>query len=105
METQPLGDIQEISQGVFEAHVLVSNELGLHARPAALVAQTAQLYAAHVSLHTETQQVDAKSILDILSLAAAKGTMLTIRSQGANARECVIAIAGLVRTQFKEGGM
>ena len=96
-------DIHEPFPGEFEACVLVSNELGLHARPAALVAQTAQKYAAQVSLHASDQQVDAKSILDILSLAAAKGTMLTIRSRGSDAKECVTAIAGLVRTQFEEG--
>jgi phosphocarrier protein len=48
--------------------------------------------------------VDAKSILDILSLAAGKGTTLTIRSRGSDARACVAAILGLVRKQFEEAG-
>ena len=103
MEMQA-NDIREASPGEFEASVLVSNELGIHARPAALVAKTAQQYSAQVLLHAAGQKVDAKSILDILSLAACKGTHLTIRSRGSDAKACVTAILDLVRKQFEEGG-
>lgn len=87
----------------YETTVVITNELGMHARPAAMVAQTAQLYAADVALLVAERQVDAKSILDILSLAAAKGTTLTVRGRGDDAEACVKAIADIVRGQFQEG--
>lgn len=84
----------------YETTVLITNELGLHARPAAQVAQVAQKFSADVALITADRQVDAKSILGILSLAAGKGTTLTVRGKGDDAEDCVKTIAGLVRIQF-----
>ena len=92
-----------IAPNEYEITVIVTNELGLHARPAAIVAQEAQKYAAEVSLISVGKKVDAKSILDILSLAAGKGTTLTVRGKGPDAEDCVKTIAGLVRVQFQEG--
>ncbi len=95
--------IHETAPGEYEIRVTVTSELGLHARPAALVARTAQEYAAELRLVTPHQSVDAKSILDILSLAAVKGTPLTIRGKGSDAQPALEAIAGLIRAQFREG--
>lgn len=86
------------------AEVLVTNELGLHARPAALLAQTAQRFSSRLSFSASGRQADAKSILDILSLAATKGTTLLLHGQGPDAREAVEALAALVRRQFREEG-
>lgn len=86
------------------AEVLVTNELGLHARPAALLAQTAQRFNSRLSFSASGRQADAKSILDILSLAATKGTTLLLYGQGPDAREAVEALAALVRRQFREEG-
>ena len=69
--------------------VCVRNELGLHARPAALLAQEAQKFAADVLLIQDGQEVDAKSILDILSLAAGRGCTLTLKTQGEDARKAL----------------
>ncbi len=76
--------------------------LGLHARPAALVARTAQQFTANVRLEADNRHVDAKSILDILSLAARKGTTLTVRGKGDDAENCLKSIARLARVQFQE---
>lgn len=95
--------VQEIAPGEFVTSVVVGNELGLHARPAALVAQTAQQYAAQVHLIQDTRFVDAKSILDILSLAAGKGTELIVRAKGEDAVECIKSIADLIRRHAHEG--
>ncbi|MDL2210510.1 HPr family phosphocarrier protein [Desulfovibrio sp. OttesenSCG-928-O18] len=94
--------IQQTAPGEFEATVVITNELGLHARPAALVAEIAQQYSAEVALLAAGREVDAKSILDILSLAAIKGTTLTIRCKGQGAEDCTKSIANLVRLQFQE---
>ena len=94
--------VNTAASGVYETVVTITNDLGLHARPAALVAQTAQRFAARVSLVVAERRVDAKSILDILSLAAGKGTTLAIHGQGEDAEACVTAIADLVRGRFQE---
>lgn len=84
------------------AQVRVANELGLHARPAARLAQEAQKFDSAIVLSTDSQQVDAKSILDILTLAAPRGCGLTIRASGGDARAAVERIAGLFRERFGE---
>ncbi|MCC8194060.1 MAG: HPr family phosphocarrier protein [Deltaproteobacteria bacterium] len=94
--------VQQIAPGEYETTVVITNELGLHARPAALVAKTAQRFSAEVTLHADDKRVDAKSILDILSLAAGKGTSLIVRGKGHDAEECLKTIADLIRVQFQE---
>lgn len=84
------------------AKVCVVNELGLHARPAARLAQEAQKFHSAIFLVADSQQVDAKSILDILTLAAPRGCGLTIRASGDDAREAVERITGLFRERFGE---
>ncbi|MDR3177292.1 MAG: HPr family phosphocarrier protein [Desulfovibrio sp.] len=65
----------------------VREEIGLHARPAVRLAQAAQEFSAEISLGCGNQLVDAKSVLDILSLSAVKGAVLTLRARGADAGE------------------
>lgn len=97
-----MNTIQEIAPEEYETTVIITNELGLHARPAALVAKTAQNFSAEITLAADNRHVDAKSILDILSLAAGKGTALTIRGKGRDAEDCIRSIADLFRVQFHE---
>ena len=94
--------IQQVAPEEYEATVVITNELGLHARPAAMVAKTAQRFSADITLVVDNRQVDAKSILDILSLAAGKGTPLLVRGKGPDARDCIKSITDLVRIQFQE---
>ena len=95
--------LQQIAPEEYQTTVIITNDLGLHARPAALVAKTAQQFAAQVTLSVDDRLVDAKSILDILSLAAVKGTTLTVHGKGHDAADCIKTIAELVRIQFHEG--
>ena len=67
---------------------------GLHARPAARLAQEAQKYASRIWLATAAGEADAKSMLDVLALAPSSNTRVTITAAGEDARE---AIFGLVR--------
>jgi phosphocarrier protein len=87
---------------VLEQTISVRNELGLHARPAAQIAQTAQKYAATVKITLAEREIDAKSILDILSLAAPRGTDLSIKAQGDDAREAMTSIVRLFEDRFGE---
>ena len=75
-----------------EATIFIKNELGLHARPAARLAHAAQQFDAQITLEYEGMTADAKSILDILSLAAGKGASLTLRCHGEDAALAVEAI-------------
>lgn len=72
--------------------VFIRDELGLHARPAARLAQTAQQFRSRITLEYEDTAVDAKSILDILSLAAGRGASLTLRCKGSDADRAAKAL-------------
>ncbi|GHV53368.1 phosphocarrier protein HPr [Deltaproteobacteria bacterium] len=94
--------IKQTAPEEYETSIVVTNELGLHARPAALLAKTAQQFTADIILIASDREADAKSILDILSLAATQGTTLTVRGRGNDARDSIKSIAELVRAQFHE---
>ena len=71
--------------GGVETTLFIREELGLHARPAARLAQAAQRFQSRITLEYDNMTVDAKSILDILSLAAGRGASLTLRCHGQDA--------------------
>ena len=70
--------------------------LGLHARPAAKISQTAQAFASAIVMSSEAGSVDAKSILDILSLSAGPGTNITISATGPDAAAAVRALTEII---------
>lgn len=80
--------------------VVVSNPLGMHARPAMTFAETASKFTANVSVAKDNETVDGKSIMQLLMLAATKGTKLRIEANGADAREAVNALKSLVESGF-----
>lgn len=82
--------------------VVVANQLGLHARPAGILAREAQRFSADIRLVVEDQVVDAKSILDILTLAAAQGMTLELKADGEDAEDALNAIEDLFRSRFGE---
>jgi Phosphotransferase System HPr (HPr) Family len=82
--------------------VLVANQLGLHARPASQIAREAQGFAASISLVGQGQTVDAKSILDVLTLAAGPGSTIEIRASGEDAEAAVERISQLFAARFGE---
>ncbi len=80
----------------------IVNRLGLHARAAAKLVHTAAKYEAEVHLLRDDEEVDAKSILGILMLAAAQGTRLTVRCDGIDELEALEAVAALISNRFDE---
>ena len=92
MDGKALSDVG--AHGVAKT-VFVHNELGLHARPAAKLAQAAQQYQSHITLEYDDMVADAKSILDILSLAAGRGASLTLRCSGEDAGKAAENIEAL----------
>ena len=87
---------------MIEQSFTILNELGLHARAATRFVQTASRFAAEVEVEKDGQRVNGKSIMGVLMLVAAKGTTITVRSQGTDAREAMDALETLIRTKFGE---
>ena len=86
-----------------EKSVLIQNELGLHARAATKLVQTASKFACDITVSKDGHEVNGKSIMGVLMLVASKGTKVTIRAKGQRAQEAVDAIAALIDDKFGEG--
>ncbi len=82
--------------------ITVHAPLGLHARPAALLAQEAQIFRASLAVECGKKRADAKSILDLLTLGAVSGSELFFYANGEDAEACLTRIAELFSTGFKE---
>ena len=86
-----------------QAQVEITNRLGLHARAAAKLVHTANSFKSEVFIGTGEEEVNAKSILGLLTLAATKGTPLTVRAEGPDEAAAVEAVAALFEDKFGEG--
>ncbi len=82
--------------------VVVQHSQGLHARPAEMVAKTAMSFSARVEIVRDGHRVDAKSILNILTLGATQGTELSLEAYGEDAVAAVEDLAQLVEGDFPE---
>jgi phosphocarrier protein len=91
-----------VAEQPIEKTCTVQNKMGLHARPAALIVQTANKFTCDVTLEKDGQSVNGKSIMGVLMLAAAKGSAILVRAEGENAHECVKAIGELFDKGFNE---
>jgi phosphocarrier protein len=80
----------------------IKNELGLHARAAGRLVETANRFKSVIRLERDGRQVDGRSLLDILTLACPKGTRVVIRAEGEDAREAISAIERLIEDRFGE---
>lgn len=88
-----------------EATVLITHEVGLHARPSVKFTKLAKTFSAEVevALAANGPWFDAKSIVKVMAAKAPKGTALHIRARGDGAGEAVGALVELVRRDFDEG--
>lgn len=85
-----------------QAKVTIANKLGMHARPAMAFVDAAAAFASEVTLTRDDQTVDGKSIMQVMMLAATKGTELTITAVGNDAQAAVDALKRLVERGFDE---
>ena len=81
----------------------IINKLGLHARASAKLTQLASSFPCEVWLERNGRRVNAKSIMGVMMLAAARGTSITIDTQGEGADEALLAIQELIADRFGEG--
>ena len=82
--------------------MLIVNPLGLHARPAAQIVRTASDFTADVRLEKDGMEVNGKSIMGVMMLAAECGSIIRIRATGADADAAVAALCRLVSDGFGE---
>jgi len=80
----------------------IQNKYGLHARPAMQFVEVASRFNANVRLLKDDKEVDGKSIMEIMLLAAERGSQITIVAKGADAQQAVDALVELVERRFDE---
>jgi phosphocarrier protein len=83
--------------------VTIVNQLGMHARAAAKFVHLAAKFHSHVRVARDAREMDGKSIMGLLLLAAARGTTIRISADGGDEAEAVAALVNLVQTGFGEG--
>ncbi|MCR4822659.1 MAG: HPr family phosphocarrier protein [Treponema sp.] len=85
-----------------EKFLTVLNRAGIHARPAALIAQTANKFSSEITLEKDSAVVNAKSIMGVITMAAGYNTQLTLKADGADEKEAAAAITQLFESKFEE---
>jgi len=87
---------------VLRKEITIINKLGLHARAAAKLINTTSRFSSDIQLIKENREVDGKSIMAVMMLAASQGTQLTVQAQGDDAAQALEAIEALVLNRFDE---
>ncbi|MFY3745007.1 HPr family phosphocarrier protein [Anaeromyxobacter sp. Red801] len=85
-----------------ERTFVIVNTLGLHARAAAQLVQTSNRYKAEIHVEKDGMQVNGKSIMGVLTLAAAKGSQITVTCDGDDADQAMAALAKVIENGFGE---
>jgi phosphocarrier protein HPr len=80
----------------------IKNKLGLHARAAAKLVHCAARFKSDIKVRKGDEEVDGKSILGILLLAAGRGSVITVRADGADERAALDAVENLIDSKFDE---
>ena len=80
----------------------IINKLGLHARASAKLTQLAAKYQSEVWMTRNQRRVNAKSIMGVMMLAAGKGSMVTLETEGPDEQECFDALLDLISARFGE---
>ena len=87
---------------MLERELTVSNRLGLHARATAKLVQVLSAYRCNATLSAKGREVNAKSIMGVMLLAAGQGTPVTVRVDGEGEAEALEAVAALFERRFDE---
>ena len=87
---------------MLERELTVTNQLGLHARATAKLVQTLSAFRANASLVAKGREVNAKSIMGVMLLAAGQGTPVTVRVDGDDEADALAAVIALFERNFDE---
>lgn len=82
--------------------VTIKNRAGIHARPAALIVNTANQYESEIFLEKDTMRINSKSIMGIITLGASYKSNISIMAEGPDENDAVEAIAKLFENRFEE---
>ncbi|MFH1784617.1 MAG: HPr family phosphocarrier protein [bacterium] len=82
--------------------MIVKNEQGLHARPAALFVQIANKYESEIIVEKDNQEVNGKSIMGLMTLAAEKGSLIRLRIKGYDAKEAMKELERIISGEETE---
>ncbi len=85
-----------------EKEITIVNRLGMHARPAAMFVRIASRYRCEVWVEKEGENVNGKSIMGLMMLAAGQGSKLLVRCEGADAERAMAELEALVQGKFNE---
>ena len=85
-----------------EKEVQITNKLGLHARPAAMVVQTASKFTSEIRLIKDDLEINGKSIMGVMMLAAEKGSTIKIRVEGEDEAQALEKLIQLFESKFGE---
>lgn len=84
------------------SEIQITNEVGLHARPAKTFVQTAQKFSSKVTVTYNGKTVNAKSLLSLLTIGASKNAVILIQTDGEDEADALAALENLVNTNFGE---
>jgi phosphocarrier protein len=87
---------------IIEKEIVIKNKLGIHARPAALLVQLANKFKSEICVCKDSEVVNAKSIIGIMTLAANYGSRLKIKAEGPDAEDAIKALVQLCNDKFGE---
>lgn len=82
--------------------LIISNKLGIHARPAALFVKTANRFACEIFVEKDGERINGKSIMGLMMLAAGPGSKITVHVRGADAVQAIAELEALVQRKFDE---
>ncbi|MBO7582732.1 MAG: HPr family phosphocarrier protein [Treponema sp.] len=87
---------------MIEKILTVQNRAGIHARPAAIIAQTANKFEAEITLTRDDTSVNAKSIMGVIAMGAGYNTQMTMTVEGPDESEAAATIEALFESKFEE---
>ncbi len=87
---------------IMTRELLVSNKLGIHARPAAMFVKIASRFSCEIFVEKDGDKVNGKSIMGLMMLAAGPGSKLTVHAHGHDAAQALAELENLIRSKFNE---
>ncbi len=94
--------MEDTSNSKVEEKFRIVNSLGLHLRPARMLANLTNRFESDIFIKKDSEEVNGKSIMGIITLAAPKGALLKVTAMGADAQEAIEAIGKLIENKFGE---
>ncbi len=88
---------------MIKQEIEIINKLGLHARASSKLTQTASQYGSEIWIEKNGRRVNAKSIMGVMMLAAAKGSVVILKAEGKDENEAIAALQTLINDYFGEG--